>query len=76
VGRTTDRTTDLTSLLAETLRDGQWSIVPTPSPGGSGGTGGLGGVSVLPSGETWAVGAYTTSSSSNQALIERYVPAG
>jgi hypothetical protein len=76
VGRTTDRTTDLTSPLAETLHDGRWSVVPTPAPGGSGGTGGLGGVSVRPSGETWAAGAYTTSGSSNQALIERYVPAG
>jgi hypothetical protein len=31
---------------------------------------------VLPDGEAWAVGAYTTSSSSNRALIERYVPSG
>jgi hypothetical protein len=76
VGRTTDRTTDLTSPLAETLRDGRWSVVPTPAPGGSAGTGGFGGVTVLPSGEAWAVGAFTTSTSANQALIERYVPAG
>jgi hypothetical protein len=76
VGRTTDRTTDLTSPLAETLRNGRWAVVPTPAPGGSGGTGGLGGVTVLPGGEAWAVGAFTTSTSANQALIERYVPAG
>jgi hypothetical protein len=36
----------------------------------------LGGVTVLPGGEAWAVGAFTTSTSANQALIERYVPAG
>jgi hypothetical protein len=74
VGRTTDRSTDLTSPLAETLRNGSWSVVPTPAPGGSGGTGGFGGVAVLPSGQAWAVGAYTTLGSSNRALIERYVP--
>jgi hypothetical protein len=76
VGRTTDRSTDLTGPLAETLRNGSWSAVPTPAPGGSGGTGGFGGVTVLPSGQAWAVGAYTTPDSSNRALIERYVPAG
>jgi hypothetical protein len=76
VGRTTDRTTDLTSPLAETVQNGAWSVVPTESPGGSGGTGGFGGVTVLPDGQAWAVGAYTTSSSSNRALIERYVPSG
>jgi hypothetical protein len=74
VGRTTDRTTDLTSPLAERLDHGVWSVVPTPSPGGSGGTGGFGGVTVTPDGQAWAVGAFTTSSSANQALIEHYVP--
>lgn len=76
VGRSTDRTTDLTSPLAESLQNGSWTAVPTSSPGGSGGTGGFGGVTVLPGGAAWAVGAYTTSTSSNRALIERYVPGG
>ena len=76
VGRVTDRSTDLTSPLAETLSHGTWSVVPTPAPGGAGGTGGFGGVTVTDGGQAWAVGAYTTSSSANQSLIERWVPAG
>jgi hypothetical protein len=76
VGRTTDRSTDLTSPLAETLVNGAWSVVPTQSPGGSGGTGGFGGVTALPDGEAWAVGAFTAPGTSNRALIEHYVPTG
>ena len=49
--------------------------MPTPNPAGSGGTAGLGGISEAPSREVWTVGVYKTSSSANQSLIERYVPA-
>jgi Phosphoesterase family len=73
-GRTTDPATDLTSTLIETLKNGAWSIVPTPNPGGPGGSAGFGGVATAPGGESWAVGVFTTSSSSNQTLIERYMP--
>jgi hypothetical protein len=75
-GRTTDPATDLTSTLIETLKEGRWSVVPTPNPGGRGGSAGFGGVSIAPGGDSWAVGVYKTSSSSNRALIERYVPPG
>ncbi|MGI8427971.1 MAG: hypothetical protein ACR2OB_01375 [Solirubrobacteraceae bacterium] len=37
VGRSTDRATDLTSPLAETPKNGAWSALATPSPGGPGG---------------------------------------
>jgi uncharacterized membrane protein len=62
------------STLVEMLSHGQWTVMPTPNPGGSGGTNGLGGISAAPDGQVWAVGSYTTATSSNQTLIERYVP--
>jgi hypothetical protein len=74
-GRTTDRASDLNGPLVETLRNGTWTTMPTPNPAGSGGTAGLGGISEAPSREVWTVGVYKTSSSANQSLIERYLPA-
>jgi hypothetical protein len=73
-GRTTDPVTDAASTLIETLKNGARAVVPTPNPGGSGGTAGLGGVAIGSGGQAWAVGVYTTSSSSNRTLIERFVP--
>jgi hypothetical protein len=73
-GRITDRATDATSPLVESLHNGAWTVVPAPNPGGSDGGGGFGGVSTLPDNSAWAVGAYNTATSSNQTLIERFVP--
>jgi hypothetical protein len=73
-GRVTDRATDLQSPLVETLKDGSWSLLPTPNPAGPGGSAGFGGVTIAPSGQAWAVGVYATSSSANRTLIERFVP--
>ena len=75
-GRVTDPLTDLTGTLVETLNGGRWTVMPTPNPGGDGGSGGFGGVSIASDGSAWAVGVFTTATSSNQTLIERYVPAG
>ena len=75
-GRITNRTTDHTSPLVETLRAGAWSASPTPNPAGAAGDAGFGRISVASDGEVWAVGSYKTASSANRALIERYVPAG
>jgi hypothetical protein len=58
----------------ESLHNGAWTVAPAPNPGGSDGGGGFGGVSTLPDGSAWAVGAYNTATSSNQSLIERFVP--
>jgi Phosphoesterase family len=75
-GRSNDPSTDLTSTLIERLGPGGFSPVPSPNPGGDGGSAGLGGVAIAPGGESWAVGAFTTATSANRTLIERYVPAG
>jgi hypothetical protein len=73
-GRTIGPLTLNQSPLAEKLRDGQWSVVPTPNPAGTGGNAGFGGISSAPGGGTWAVGAYSTATSKNRTLVERYVP--
>jgi hypothetical protein len=73
-GRITNRSTDLTSPLIEQLSGGQWKVVSAPTPAGPGGNAGLGGVTIAPDGEAWAVGAYNSSTSANQTLIEHYTP--
>ena len=50
-GRITDRTTDHTSPLVETLRNSAWSLSSTPNPGGASGDAGFGGISAAPNGE-------------------------
>jgi hypothetical protein len=60
--------------LVEQYVSGHWTVMPTPNPGGAGGENGFGGISATPGGPVWAVGSFKTSSSSNQTLIERYVP--
>lgn len=69
-GRVTAPVTDVQTTLIETLHNGRWSVVPSPTPGANGG---FGGVAIDPSGQSWAVGSYTTNDSSNRALIERWV---
>lgn len=70
-GRVTAPVTDAQTTLIESLHNGQWSVVPSPTPGAGGG--GLGGITIDPSGQAWAVGVDKTSDSANRALIERWV---
>lgn len=74
VGRVTDRSSDAQSPLIEQLTRQGWTSVSAANPSASGGNAGLGGVTVAPDGEAWAVGAYSTSSSSNMTLVEHYTP--
>jgi hypothetical protein len=74
VGRVTDRSTDAQGPLIEQLSGRGWTSMTVPNPSADGGNAGLGGVTVAPDGEAWAVGADSTSSSSNMTLVEHYTP--
>ncbi|HJP77457.1 MAG TPA: alkaline phosphatase family protein [Pseudonocardiaceae bacterium] len=75
-GRSTDSDPNVQNhvTLIESLVNGRWTVQPTPNPGGAGGDNGFGGIAAAPNATVWAVGAYRTASSSNETLIERYVP--
>jgi hypothetical protein len=75
-GRSTDSDPNVQNhaSLIESFVNGQWTVQPTPNPGGAGGDNGFGGIAAAPNGTVWAVGAYHTANSSNETLIERYVP--
>lgn len=75
-GRSTDDQPNVQNhvTLVERFVAGHWTVVPSPNPGGAGGDNGFGGISATPEGPVWAVGAFKTSASANQTLIERFVP--
>jgi hypothetical protein len=75
-GRSTDDQPNVQNhvTMIQRFTNGHWTVVPTPNPGGAGGDNGFGGIAATPGGPVWAVGAFKTSSSANQTLIERYVP--